>query len=178
MRLIDADAFKEYICNAYERVKHMYPDGGEWARQITEDFCKDIDEQPTIEPQKWTPCYKRVPNKPSGEEYYWCSSHKADVPACEYIVMIRGAELPTALFWDGCHWIDINGDESPVVAWMPFPEPYKGDVTDSHEDSTPIYFSDLYLCDPDKNTECKKTACYRNGGECTHTVYKKYRRFE
>lgn len=50
MRLIDADAFKEYICNAYEQVKHMYPDGGEWARQITEDFCKDIDEQPTIEP--------------------------------------------------------------------------------------------------------------------------------
>ena len=51
MRLIDADAFKEYICNAYEQVKHMYPDGGEWARQITEDFCKDIDDQPTIEPQ-------------------------------------------------------------------------------------------------------------------------------
>ena len=50
MRLIDADAFKEYICNAYEQVKHMYPDGGKWARQITEDFCKDIDEQPTIEP--------------------------------------------------------------------------------------------------------------------------------
>lgn len=49
MRLIDADTFKEYICNAYEQVKHMYPDGGEWARQITEDFCKDIDEQPTID---------------------------------------------------------------------------------------------------------------------------------
>ena len=56
MRLIDADAFKEYICNAYEQVKHMYPDGGKWARQITEDFCKDIDDQPTIEPQKWIPC--------------------------------------------------------------------------------------------------------------------------
>ena len=48
-RLIDVDAFKEYICNSYEQVKHMYPDGGEWARQITEDFCKDIDEQPTID---------------------------------------------------------------------------------------------------------------------------------
>ena len=49
MRLIDADAFKEYVCNAYEQVKHMYPDGGEWARQITEDLCKEIDEQPTID---------------------------------------------------------------------------------------------------------------------------------
>lgn len=48
MRLIDADAFKEYLKNALEEVKHIYPDGGEFARQITEDFCKDIDEQPTI----------------------------------------------------------------------------------------------------------------------------------
>lgn len=61
MRLIDADAFKEYIRNAYEQVKHMYPDGGKWAKQITEDFCKDIDEQPTIEPQKWIPVSKRLP---------------------------------------------------------------------------------------------------------------------
>ena len=34
------------------------------------------------------------------------------------------------------------------------------------------------VCDPDKNTECKKTACYRNGGECIHTVHKEYRRVE
>ena len=61
-RLIDADAFKEYICNAYEQVKHMYPDGGEWARQITEDFCKDIDEQPTVETEtEWIPCDERLP---------------------------------------------------------------------------------------------------------------------
>ena len=44
--------------------------------------------------------------------------------------------------------------------------------------STPVKLSVLYLCDPDKNTECKKTMCYRNGGECFHTVHKKYRRFE
>ena len=77
---------------------------------------------------QWTPCSERLPNKPSGDEYYWCSSHKADVPACEYIVMIKGAELPTALFWDGCHWFDIDGNETlyPVVAWMPFPKPYEG----------------------------------------------------
>lgn len=27
----------------------------------------------------------------------------------------------------------------------------------------------LYLCDPDKNTECKKTSCFRNGGPCFST---------
>lgn len=48
MRLIDADAFKDYIRNALEETKHMYKDNGEWAKEITESFCKDIDEQPTI----------------------------------------------------------------------------------------------------------------------------------
>lgn len=48
MRPIDADAFKDYFWNAYEQVKHTYPDGGEWAKGITEDLCKDIDKQPTI----------------------------------------------------------------------------------------------------------------------------------
>ena len=60
MRLIDADAFKAYIRDAYERVKHMYPDGGKWAKEVTEDFCKDIDEQPTI--NQWIPVSERLPN--------------------------------------------------------------------------------------------------------------------
>ena len=57
MRLIDADAFKEYICNALEQTRQCYPDGGRWAETITEQFCLDIDEQPTIQPEpkrgKW-----------------------------------------------------------------------------------------------------------------------------
>lgn len=56
MRLIDADAFKEYLKNAFEEVKHVYADGGVFAWRITEDFCRDIDEQPTInaEPERLT----------------------------------------------------------------------------------------------------------------------------
>lgn len=33
----------------------------------------------------------------------------------------------------------------------------------------------VYRCDPDKNTPCKKTWCYRNGHECYKTVDKKYK---
>ena len=58
MRLIDADAFKEYIRGACKEMSHVYKDGGKWAKQITEDFCMDIDEQPTIEERKtgkWLP---------------------------------------------------------------------------------------------------------------------------
>ncbi len=51
MRLIDADAFKTYMRNALEETRNCYPDGGDWAATITEEFCKDIDAQPTIGPQ-------------------------------------------------------------------------------------------------------------------------------
>lgn len=51
MRLIDADALKKYMRNALESVRNCYPDGGNWAEAITEEFCKDIDEQPTAQPE-------------------------------------------------------------------------------------------------------------------------------
>ena len=35
----------------------------------------------------------------------------------------------------------------------------------------------LYLCDPEKNKECKKTTCYKENpyGTCMLTTHKKYR---
>lgn len=27
----------------------------------------------------------------------------------------------------------------------------------------------LFFCNPDKNKECKKSSCYRNGGDCMVT---------
>ena len=57
MRLIDADAFKEYITKACEDLASLFNDNGKVARLVTESFCKDIDEQPTVkaEPKrgKW-----------------------------------------------------------------------------------------------------------------------------
>ena len=35
---------------------------------------------------------------------------------------------------------------------------------------------DLYPCDPEKNTECPKTHCHINGGDCRLTTHRKYRR--
>ena len=34
----------------------------------------------------------------------------------------------------------------------------------------------LYYCDPEKNTECPKTNCHINGGDCRLTTHRKYRR--
>lgn len=49
MRLIDADAFKEYIKNGFQDAMDLFKneEGRDVARQITEAFCRDIDEQPT-----------------------------------------------------------------------------------------------------------------------------------
>ena len=49
MRLIDADAFKEYIENGFQEATNLFKneEGRELARQITDVFCRDIDEQPT-----------------------------------------------------------------------------------------------------------------------------------
>ena len=51
MRAIDADAFKDYIREACEDLAPLFNDNGKVARLVTENFCKDIDEQPTIHPE-------------------------------------------------------------------------------------------------------------------------------
>ena len=48
MRLIDADVFKDYMRSALGDMRHLFKDNGEWAEEVTEEFCKAIDEQPTI----------------------------------------------------------------------------------------------------------------------------------
>lgn len=49
MRLIDADAFKDYLRSGLEDVRHLFKDNGKRAEEVIEGICEDIDEQPTIE---------------------------------------------------------------------------------------------------------------------------------
>ena len=48
--------------------------------------------------------------------------------------------------------------------------PYQGGIPDRWEPK------ESYLCDPDKNTACKKRACYINGGECSRTFNRDFAR--
>ncbi len=133
MRLIDADAFKEYICNAYEQVKHMYRDGGKWAKEITEGFCKDIDEQPTIEPQKWIPCSERMPEEHDSifSKFYGTEKWRdAMFRKTSKTVIITVEHLDGTRQTAPCHTIDGEWNQSikgmgKVLAWQPLPDPYK-----------------------------------------------------
>lgn len=48
-RLIDADVLKEYIKNGFQDAYNLFKseECRDVARQITDAFCRDIDEQPT-----------------------------------------------------------------------------------------------------------------------------------
>ena len=123
MRAIDADAFKDYIRGACEEMKHLYKDNGAWAKEITESFCKDIDEQPTIQPEPhWIPVTERLPET-------------SDAVLTTYIVngdrsrryveesSYYGNDESWSSPWDEYR---ITGTRIEVIAWMPLPEPYKG----------------------------------------------------
>ena len=35
-------------------------------------------------------------------------------------------------------------------------------------------YNNLYICEPDKNTECKKSDCFKNGGPCYMTTKREF----
>lgn len=73
-------------------------------------------------PSNWIPCSERLPNEEKFIKAYCRNSY-----AAEFIVMIKGATLPTTLYFKNGSWTDMKGNYYNVVAWQPLPEPYKGE---------------------------------------------------
>ena len=71
--------------------------------------------------ENWIPTSVKLPPEPDKR------IELEDLP--DYIVMIKGAQLPTALTYAGDDtWVDtgMGGDiRYTVLAWMPMPKPYK-----------------------------------------------------
>lgn len=74
----------------------------------------------TVTEQRWIPVSERLPN-----EDEFIKSYRRNKYAAEFIVMIKGANRPTTLYFthDGW-WTDNMKDRYDVTAWMPLPEPY------------------------------------------------------
>ena len=118
MRLIDADALKEYIHNQ---------DGRPFIGiTIGEAFQMMVDEQPTIEERKWIPCSERLPENGRQVLVFARSVHFA---------LAKYDEMREA---DGKYkkqWVTFDAWKpfytiKEVIAWMPLPEPYTERRTD------------------------------------------------
>ena len=97
------------------------PEDGEDAYACGDDIQERLRSLPSA-PQ-WIPVSERLPEEP-----YGCLVTVWDTEpmTCEEFENI----LPYFVGWDGEQWSDADGEQCPfeVIAWMPLPEPYKGDV--------------------------------------------------
>lgn len=96
----------------------------ERAKSIIEDIIRSrMDEvNDTNVPSNWIPCSERLPSEEEFIKAYCRNSY-----AAEFIVMIKGATLPTTLYFKNGSWTDMKGNYYNVVAWQPLPNPYKGE---------------------------------------------------
>ena len=106
MRLIDADALIKFIDNRYDITWKDDYEGG--IKDACTDILEEINKMPTIEPQQWIPCSERLPEERQ-----------------EVLVTVNNGAIYTDVdkwisdsFWYHGHY---------VIAWMPLPEPYKGE---------------------------------------------------
>lgn len=130
MRPIDAEAFKEYIMEACEELKPFFNDNGKIAKLVSENFCKDIDEQTTIslEPD-WTRCDERMP-----KEHEWLGTKRFGTTKSDEVYVTfetpKGERFCKHVsFQNGKvsgydqRFIDAICKGSRPVAWKPLPDP-------------------------------------------------------
>lgn len=70
----------------------------------------------------WIPCSERFPEEPYGCLVTVWDTNPITMDEFENI-------LPYFVGWDGEQWNDGDGEQCPfeVIAWMPLPEPWKGE---------------------------------------------------
>ena len=138
MRLIDADA----LWNALNDAGGTGAERGGWA----DGWCKAIDaairmleKAPTVEPKpQWIPVAERLPED-CDERFYMCvvENHESDPPMYLQYLENTGFGLwsnvfdeHTLGFIDSVFSTNEELGYEKVLAWMPLPEPYKGEHDD------------------------------------------------
>ena len=93
----------------------------EWGIGLIESYISDMKELPSAHPeQQWIPCSERLPHG-SWSDLVNVSIHddSGDTPfdytSCGWVTT------------EGEYWIVANEINTHVVAWMPLPEPWKGE---------------------------------------------------
>ena len=127
MRLIDSDEIRI-------KPEYMHDICGSVMIRV-EDIARIINDMPTINPQKWIPCSERMPeehdsifSKFYGTEKWRDAMFRKTSKTVIITVEYRDGTRQTA----PCHTIDGEWNQSmkgmgKALAWMPLPEPYKGE---------------------------------------------------
>lgn len=113
-------------CETYDNEKHYCP---KWC-DVIENTVKELAEEMGVskmENTTWIACSERLPN----ESERWLGHDIIDAEPREFIVMVKGAYEPTTGYYTVDGWVkDIYNKEEygyadEIIAWMPFPEPFK-----------------------------------------------------
>lgn len=125
MRLIDADRFKEYIRKGAEvsATYYKYKTTLQFTKEMSEAFCEDIDEQPTVNLcGQWIPA-DRPPEMQNGKSKVVLISFENhdEVTSGVYKIGEEGkAEYAMCSFDVPYSALDLK-----VNGWMPMPEPLR-----------------------------------------------------
>ena len=110
-RLIDADALLDRIRNPYEQAQ----------------VARWVNEQPTV--NQWIPCSKRLPER--GKDVLVTRDYdgRADhIKSCRYVEVASCYGEDDDVSWNSySDEYKITPKNHRVVAWMPLPEPFKGE---------------------------------------------------
>lgn len=128
MRLIDADALEKAI---YE---WMPKDQSTWMDSdlppidnLVVSIMMTIQEQPAIDAvPRWIPCEDRLPEPNLAVLGY--------APKFDNIFAVYYDSVCGWMTWDPVHDNPFPSFQGEIVAWMPLPEPYKGERKDDETD--------------------------------------------
>lgn len=74
----------------------------------------------TLKQQMWIPCSERLPKEPDVNPTF--EGKRLEL----YLVSVNNIDYPLRAFWTGKVFTD-GWSKIKATAWMPLPEPYKGD---------------------------------------------------
>ena len=115
MRLIDADFEEQHYTSI---MLNPTQDVTAKDRDNSKIIINALKMAKTVDVPQWIPCSERLPEKP--ENYPSCETRRK-----WYLVSLESGCVETIGYeFDRDEW-QITG--SPVIAWMPLPEPYKGE---------------------------------------------------
>jgi len=117
-RLISLNAAIDALDKVAEMFPYRIPGNAKTYRQYNEAWSDAIDAAENAlealpSPQQWIPCSERLPE--DGRVVLWCNEH--------------GSVFTTAITarFDNSWAVGKRHRSSRMVAWMPLPEPWKGE---------------------------------------------------